>query len=156
MASLNSNSASAQPTREWRNPTSVAVGAVVPVMATARLEGYERRYRDLARQLGDIGSIASGSVAERFNRCGKANCACHGDPPRLHGPYWHWTAKVDGKTVNRRLSPREAEFYTDWIGNDHRARLLLSQMKEIAAKATDLILKDQPEQPPTPKAKAEV
>ncbi|MBK5224635.1 MAG: hypothetical protein JJE52_17525 [Acidimicrobiia bacterium] len=112
-----------------------------------RLEGYERRYRDLARQLGDIGYIASGSVAERFNRCGKANCACHGDPPRLHGPYWHWTAKVDGRTVNRRLSPREAALYTDWIGNDRRARLLLSQMKDIAAKATDLILKLQPEPP---------
>lgn len=111
----------------------------------ARLESYERRYRDLARQLADIGYIASGSVAERFNRCGKPNCACHGDPPRLHGPYWHWTAKVDGKTVNRRLSPRDAELYTDWISNDRHVRVLLSQMKDIAAKATDLILRDQPD-----------
>lgn len=79
----------------------------------ARLDGYERRYRELAKQLADIGYIAVGSVAPRFNRCGKANCACHNDPPRLHGPYWHWTAKVDGKTVNRRLSQREAEFYNE-------------------------------------------
>ena len=71
-----------------------------------RLAGYQRRYRELAQQLADIGYIASGSVAPRFNRCGKPNCACHADPPRLHGPYWHWTAKVDGKTVNRRLSER--------------------------------------------------
>lgn len=111
----------------------------------ARLDSYERRYRALARQLADIGYITSGSVAERFNRCGKANCACHDDPPRLHGPYWHWTAKVDGKTINRRLNPHEAELYNDWISNDRRARLLLSQMKDIASKATDLILKDQPD-----------
>ncbi|MDQ3138293.1 MAG: hypothetical protein M3Q93_12015 [Gemmatimonadota bacterium] len=106
----------------------------------ARLDSYERRYRALALQLADIGYIAAGSVAPRYNRCGKTNCACHADPPRLHGPYWHWTAKVDGKTVNRRLNPREAELYTEWITNDRRARALLAQMRELAAKATGLIL----------------
>lgn len=108
----------------------------------ARLERYERRYRELAHQLADIGYIATGSVAPRYNRCGKTNCACHADPPRLHGPYWHWTAKVDGKTVNRRLSPREAELYTEWIRNDRRARALLAQMRALAAKATELILQE--------------
>jgi len=105
-----------------------------------RLGTYERRYRDLARQLADIGYITSGSVAPRFNRCGKANCACHADPPRLHGPYWQWTAKINGKTVNHRLNQREADLYNEWIGNDRQARALLAQMREVAAKATELIL----------------
>ena len=108
----------------------------------ARLGAYERRYRELASQLGDIGYIASGSVAPRFNRCGKANCACHADPPKLHGPYWQWTAKVNGKTVNRRLTQREADLYSEWIRNDRHARSLLAQMREIAAKAAQLILQD--------------
>jgi hypothetical protein len=108
----------------------------------SRLDAYERRYRDLARQLGEIGYIAAGSLAPRFNRCGKANCACHADPPRLHGPYWQWTAKVGGKTINRRLTQREAELYTEWIANDRRARALLTQMRDIAAEATELILED--------------
>ena len=107
-----------------------------------RLDGYERRYRALAKQLADIGYVAAGSVAPRYNRCGKPNCSCHAEPPRLHGPYWHWTAKVDGKTVNRRLSPREAELYIEWIANDRRARALLAQMRELAAKATGLILQE--------------
>ena len=107
-----------------------------------RLGAYERRYRELARQLADIGYIASGSVAPRYNRCGKANCACHADPPRLHGPYWHWTAKVNGKTVNRRLSERDAQLYNEWIANDRRVRALLAQMREVAAKATELQLKE--------------
>ncbi|MGH2749866.1 MAG: DUF6788 family protein [Actinomycetota bacterium] len=106
----------------------------------ARLNAYERRYRKLARQLADVGFIASGSLAPRFNRCGKDNCACHGDPPRLHGPYWHFTAKVDGKTVNRRLSERQAELYRDWIGNDRRVRSLVAEMRAVAAEATELIL----------------
>lgn len=107
-----------------------------------RLAGYERRYRELASQLATIGFIAAGSVAPRSNRCGTLGCRCHGDPPRLHGPYYQWTAKVNGKTVNRRLSERAAERYTEWIGNDRRVRAILAQMREVAAKATELILKE--------------
>ena len=107
-----------------------------------RLAAHERRYRDLARQLSDIGYIASGSVAARFNRCGKPNCACHADPPQLHGPYGQWTAKIDGKTVNRRLNQREANLYQEWIANDRRARALLTQMRQAATKATELLLNE--------------
>jgi hypothetical protein len=72
----------------------------------------------------------------RSNRCGKDNCACHGDPPRLHGPYWHFTAKVAGKTVNKRLSESEARLYEEWIANDRKARDLLAEMRAVAAQAT--------------------
>lgn len=73
---------------------------------TQRLDRYERRYRALASELAGIGYIAQGSLAPRFTRCGKPTCACRADPPKLHGPYWHWSTKVNGKTVNRRLSDR--------------------------------------------------
>ncbi len=113
---------------------------MVTKRTTERLAAYERRYRELASQLAGIGYIASGSVAARFNRCGKPSCACHADPPQLHGPYWHWTAKIDGKTVNRRLNNREARLYQEWIANDRTARNLLTQMRQAATKATDLLL----------------
>lgn len=111
--------------------------------STRRLENYEQRYRKLAVQLADIGYIASGSLAPRFTRCGKPHCACNADPPKLHGPYWHWSTKVDGKTVNRRLSEKEAALYIEWINNDRRARELLAKMREVAAKATALILEEE-------------
>jgi hypothetical protein len=109
------------------------------------LEGYERRYRELAHELADIGYISPGSLAPRFTRCGKPNCACQADPPKLHGPYWHWSTKVNGKTVNRRLSEREAQLYAQWIDNDRQAHDLLAKMREIAAQATALILQDDTE-----------
>ena len=109
---------------------------------TARLDNYEARYRELAGKFADIGYIAAGSVAARYNQCGKPNCACHADPAKLHGPYWHWTAKIDGKTVNRRLSQREADLYNEWIANDRHARALLTQMRTLATKATSLILQE--------------
>ena len=106
----------------------------------ARLDAYERRYRELARQLADIGYIAAGSIALRPDRCGKANCACHADPPRLHGPYWHVTQTINGRTVNRRLTPEQAELYSEWISNDRRAKEILARMRDVAAKAAELLL----------------
>ena len=109
---------------------------------TRRLKAHERRYRELARELAEVGFIATGSVAPRYNRCGKPNCACHGDPPRLHGPYFQWTAKVNGKTVNRRLSQEEATLYSEWIDNDRRVRALIAQMREVAAEAQQIMLEE--------------
>lgn len=60
-------------------------------------------------------------------------------PPQRHGPYYQWTAKVDGKTVTRRINETEAKLYQEWIDNDRQLRALISQMRQIAGKATDLI-----------------
>ena len=113
---------------------------MVSKRTAARLDAYERRYRELARQLADIGYIAAGSIALRPGRCGKANCAGHADPPRLHGPYWHVTQTIDGRTVNRRLTPEQAGLYSEWISNDRRAKEILARMREVAAKAAELLL----------------
>jgi hypothetical protein len=106
-----------------------------------RLAALQRRYRALAAQLADLGYIASGSITHRHTRCGNPNCRCRADPPQMHGPYWQWTAKVDGKTVTRRLSQTEAELYQEWIDNDRQLRAITAQMREVAAEASDLILK---------------
>lgn len=105
-----------------------------------RLATYQRRYRELAAQLADIGYIAAGSIVHRHTRCGTPTCRCHADPPQLHGPYYQWTAKVNGKTVTRRLSETEAELYQQWIANDRQLRALITQMRQVAAEATELML----------------
>ena len=56
-------------------------------------------------------------------------------------PYWQWTAKVEGKTVTRRLSQTEAELYQEWIDNNRQLRAITTQMRAVAAEATDLIMK---------------
>ena len=107
-----------------------------------RLATYQRRYRELVAQLGDVGYIAAGSITCRHTRCGTPSCRCHGDPRQLHGPYWQWTAKVNGKTVTRRLSQSEAELYQEWIANDRQLRAIITQMRQVAAKATELTMKE--------------
>ena len=48
------------------------------------------------------------------------------------GPYYQWTAKVNGKTVARRLA--EAAHYREWIANDRRPRALITPMRQTAVK----------------------
>jgi hypothetical protein len=107
---------------------------------TDRLAAYEARYRELASELADIGMIHSGSVARRFTRCGTPSCRCHNDPAQRHGPYYQWTTKVANKTVTRRLSEEEAKIYQQWIANDRKLRKLVTQMRQVAAKALELRL----------------
>lgn len=106
------------------------------------LADYERRYRELLEEITRLGFIRQGSLASRYNFCGKSNCRCHADPPQPHGPYFQWTAKVNGKTINRRLSAKEAELYAEWINNDRRLRALIDELRDVAEQATDLILED--------------
>ena len=107
-----------------------------------RLADYERRYRELAAQLADIGLIAAGSITRRYTRCASAGCRCNADPPQRHGPYWQWTAKVGGKTVTRRLTERQAALYNEWIANDRKLRAIIANMRKVAAKATELQLEE--------------
>jgi len=107
-----------------------------------RLAEYDRRHRELAAQIAEIGIVAAGSVTRRYTRCTSAGCRCNADPPTPHGPYWQWTAKVNGKTVTKRLTDREAQLYREWIGNDRRIKTLLDQIRNVDAVAAELILKE--------------
>lgn len=113
--------------------------------AAARLASYEHRYRELAAELAAIGYIRAGSITQRHTRCANPNCRCRADPPQMHGPYWQWTAKQNGKTITRRLTPAQAVLYQQWIDNDRQLRNLIQQMRTIAEQATQTIIETTPE-----------
>jgi hypothetical protein len=81
---------------------------------------HEPRLTELQAQLAEIGPVLPGTISIAMNRCGKPNCACHADPPRLHGPNVTWTRKVNGKTVTRRLTREQVERYQPWFENNRR------------------------------------
>jgi hypothetical protein len=112
----------------------------MPRSRAQRLASAQRRYRTLAAQLADVGLIAAGSLTRRYTHCTSPGCRCNAEPPRPHGPYWQWTAKVNGKTVTRRLTDVEARLYQEWIDNDRTLRALIDQMRTTAAEATQLIM----------------
>jgi hypothetical protein len=95
----------------------------------------EHRRRELLTQITQLGHVLPGSLNTVMNRCGKPRCACHGDPPRLHGPYITWTRKVAGKTQTRRLSAEQADRYRPWIENNRRLRELLNELEALSLNA---------------------
>ena len=106
-----------------------------------RLAEYDRRHRELATQIADIGIVAAGSVTGRFTRCTSTGCRCNADPSAPHGLYWQRPRRC-GKTVTKRLTDPEAQLYQEWISNDRRIRALLDQIRKVDAKAAALLLKE--------------
>jgi hypothetical protein len=96
------------------------------------------------------GMVLPGSITERRTRCGRRNCGCHADPPRLHGPYWQWTRKIAARTVCRWLSPDQHRDYQPWIDNDRKLRDLLARLEALgtAALEADPRLHRKPRQAP--------
>ena len=70
--------------------------------------------RRIVTVLGEVGFCLPGSVSDERSRCGKTSCRCKADPPLLHGPYHHWTRKIDGRTVGRYLTDDQLERYAGW------------------------------------------
>jgi hypothetical protein len=90
--------------------------------------------RRIAAELAQIARTANvlpGTITQRHTRCGRPGCACQADPPRPHGPYWHWTRKVKNKTVGKYLKEDQAAEYQHWIANDRRIRELLTRLEQI-------------------------
>jgi len=77
------------------------------------------------------GPALPGTLAVRAYACGKPNCRCHADPPRLHGPYAEWTRKIGGKTVTRRLTDAELTEYQPLFDNARKLRALLAQLQDL-------------------------
>src|SRR6267378_2557663 len=73
----------------------------------------------------------AGTLTVRAYACGKPGCRCHADPPRLHGPYAEWTRKIAGKTITRRLTPRQLAEYQPLFENAKKLRALLTQLQDL-------------------------
>lgn len=98
---------------------------------------HQSRLRELKAALAEIDFVLPGTINVALNRCGKPGCACHADPPRLHGPYITWTRKVAGKTVTRRLTPEQLERYRPWFENRRRLRKLVGELEELSLKTAE-------------------
>jgi len=85
----------------------------------------------IAAQLAATGFALPGTLTIRAYACGKPNCRCHADPPRLHGPYAEWTRKIGGKTVTRRLTPAELAAWQPLFDNAKKIRALLAELQDL-------------------------
>jgi uncharacterized protein DUF6788 len=116
-------------TKDLCHPETVRVAAA-----------HQAEAEEIAAELAAIarsGMVLPGSITERRTRCGRRNCACHADPPRLHGPYWQWTRKIAAKTAGRWLTADQHRDYAPWIDNDRKLHELLTRLEALGAAAFD-------------------
>jgi hypothetical protein len=95
----------------------------------------QARARTIAAEIAALaaaGFALPGTLADRMTRCGRPNCGCHADPPRLHGPYHQWTRKKDGKTATKILSDEQLTDYQPWFDNHRRLRELIADLEELS------------------------
>jgi len=92
----------------------------------------EKRYKELLHQLSQIGYICSGSVISQQRKCGKPNCGCKEDQQKLHGPYYIWTRKENGKTITRSLTGEKAQQCIECTNEYKKLRKIIKDMKEIS------------------------
>lgn len=109
----------------------------MPKRARSQSKRSERRLLQLKAQIAAIDHALPGSINVVMNRCGKPNCACHAEPPKLHGPYITWTRKIEGKTATRRLTPEQLERYEPWFENSRRLRELIGELHTLSTQAAE-------------------
>jgi hypothetical protein len=107
----------------------------------ALLASYVQQFAGLKQQIEEVQYFCKGTVLKRMMKCGQQRCACHEDPTKRHGPYFEWTFKAKGKTVNLRLRPEEATVYMAATQRYRRLKSLLIRMEALSRKAVILLAK---------------
>ena len=78
----------------------------------------------------NLSPICSGKLYEQYFPCGKKGCRCQ-DPenPKLHGPYYSWVRRKDGKPINRTLKPgSDLEKVKEGMANFQRFQMLCDEL----------------------------
>lgn len=99
------------------------------------LAKVEPRFRQARQDLNQLEYFLKGTVLKRMMKCGRPQCACHRDPQQRHGPYFEWTYKVAGKTVNVKLSPEAAPLYLEATKQHRKLKAILARMERISRTA---------------------
>jgi hypothetical protein len=94
-----------------------------------------QRFHQARQELGQLDYFLKGTVLKRMMKCGKPNCACHRDPAQRHGPYFEWTYKAAGKTVNVKLSPEAAPLYQTATKQCRKLKAILTRLERLSRTA---------------------
>jgi hypothetical protein len=106
-----------------------------PIHADALLAEFAHNFTGLKQELEQVSYFCRGTVLKRMMKCGQKRCACHQDPTKRHGPYFEWTYKENGKTVNRRLRPEEAPIYEVATQQYRKLQAVLKRMEQVSRHA---------------------
>lgn len=94
-----------------------------------------QRFAEALREIRQVEYFLKGTVLKRMMKCGQPRCACHRDPAKRHGPYFEWTYKVRGKTVNVKLSAQAAPLYQAAARQHRKLKAVLTRLERLSRTA---------------------
>ena len=100
--------------------------------STAILDRYAQRFQTLKREFQELEYFCKGTLLKRMMKCGKAQCACRQDPAKRHGPYFEWTYKAKGKTVNVKLTRNVMPLFRAASHQYRKLRSLLNRLETLS------------------------
>ncbi len=104
-------------------------------LSSPALRATARRFRQAQKELRPLTYFLKGTVSKRTIKCGKPQCPCHRDPAQRHGPYFEWTYKAAGKTVNVKLSPKAAPLYQAATKQHRKLKAVLARLEKLSRTA---------------------
>lgn len=99
------------------------------------LRTQAQRFRQARQELLEIEYFVKGTVLKRMMKCGRPQCSCHRDPSKRHGPYFEWTYKANGKTVNVKLTAEAAPLYRAATRQQRKLKAVLARLERLSRTA---------------------
>jgi hypothetical protein len=99
------------------------------------LRTQAQRFRQARRELLELEYFLKGTVLKRMMKCGRQEYACHHDPSKRHGPYFEWTYKANGKTVNVKLTAEAAPLYKAATRQQRKLKAILARLERLSRTA---------------------
>jgi len=106
-----------------------------PLSSKSVTDEYARRFQKLKSELAQLEYFSKGTILARMMKCGKPQCPCHTKPAKRHGPYYEWTYKVRGKTVNVRLGSEAAPLYQAATQQHRQLKSILDRLEKLSRQA---------------------
>ena len=107
-----------------------------------RIAADSQRFQELKADLARIEYFSKGTLLARMIKCGKPNCPCGADPKKRHGPYFEWTYKEQGKTVNVRLTAKAAPVFQAASQQCRKLKSTLARLERLSRQAITRLAKD--------------
>ena len=93
------------------------------------VETLWKRHAALANRLGATGLLLQGTILTRSIRREDPDCPGR---QKTYGPYYQWTRKVAGKTVNVNLTARQARDFQKAMDRNRRLETLLDDLRKLS------------------------
>jgi hypothetical protein len=111
----------------------------MPAHPERQLARLRARFEEHARELARIGFVLRGSVVQTYKRCSSPGCGCQSDPAKLHGPYWQWNGKINGRMTSRALSEEQRDRYREWMHKARRFDEIVEELHALSSEANEIL-----------------